>query len=208
MIELKNIQPTYMSEAEVSASDIFLMDNVTFNKGMNYLIKAHSGRGKSTILNIIYGNNPNYNGNVIYKFQENNNPIEIRRKHISYVFQDFKLFPDLTLMENIQLKNRLTNHKSTQEINQLIEKVQLDHRVNHLVGKLSLGQRQRVAIIRSLCQPFDFLLMDEPFSHLDENNIHIISDIIKDELTERNAGLIITSLDDQLRFNYDKILNL
>ncbi len=71
-----------------------------------------------------------------------------------------------------------------------------------------MGQQQRVAIIRSLCQPFDFLLLDEPFSHLDKENIKIISKIINEEIKKQNASIILTSLDNEYFFDYDKILNL
>ena len=73
---------------------------------------------------------------------------------------------------------------------------------------LSLGQKQRVSIIRSLCQPFDFLLLDEPFSHLDEDNIRILTNIINEELENQNSGLILTTLNNEYLFQYDKILNL
>ena len=61
-----------------------------------------------------------------------------------------------------------------------------------------MGQCQRVAIIRSLCQPFKWILMDEPFSHLDKKNANKAFDIIKHKANEVNAGIIITSLDDQI----------
>ena len=77
-----------------------------------------------------------------------------------------------------------------------------------MVETLSLGQKQRVSIIRSLCQPFDFLLLDEPFSHLDESNIEILSSIIHQELDNQNAGFIMTTLNNEYLFKYDKILNL
>ena len=79
---------------------------------------------------------------------------------------------------------------------------------DQLVETLSLGQKQRTAIIRSLCQPFDFLLLDEPFSHLDESNIEILTSILNQELDYQNAGFIMTTLNNEYLFNYDKILNL
>ena len=124
------------------------------------------------------------------------------------MFQDFKLFSELTLWENIKIKNNLTNYKTDKEIEVIIERLGLLTKKNQLVKSLSLGQRQRVAIIRSLCQPFDFLLLDEPFSHLDEENIKIISKVIDTELENQNAGFIMTTLNNEYVFQYDKILNL
>lgn len=207
-IVLKNIMPTYMSDAEIKASDIYLVESVVFEKGKKYLIKANSGHGKSSVLNFIYGSNANFSGKIEFQDPFPKNSFDRRKSKISYVFQDFKLFPDLTVFENIQLKNTLTDFKSSEEINSLIEKVQLGGKRNSLVQKLSLGQKQRVAIIRALCQPFDFLLLDEPFSHLDEENIAILSSIIEEEMNKQGASLIMTSLVDSNLFGFDKVLNL
>ena len=196
-----------MSESEVSGSDIYLQNEVAFNKGEKYLLKANSGHGKSSILNFIYGSNLNFDGKI--EFDNNNDSIlDIRKLKLSYVFQDFKLFSRLTLWENIKIKNNLTNFKTDQEILNLIEKLGLSQKKYQLVETLSLGQKQRVSIIRSLCQPFDFLLLDEPFSHLDKSNIEILTTILDQELEDQNAGFIMTTLNNEYLFKYDKILNL
>ena len=197
-----------MSESEISSSDIYLQNEIVFEKEKKYLLKANSGHGKSSILNFIYGSNKNYNGKIIFKGVEDYSVIFLRRTKLAYVFQDFKLFSNLTLWENIKIKNNLTKYKTDEQILILIEKLGLLHKKDQLVETLSLGQRQRVSIIRSLCQPFDFLLLDEPFSHLDEDNIRILTDIINEELEIQNSGLILTTLNNEYLFKYDKILNL
>ena len=207
-IELQNIKPTYMSDAEISASDIYLQENVLFEKGKKYLIKANSGHGKTSILNFIYGNNTNFNGRISYNGVFRKDVFDLRKSNISYVFQDFKLFPSLTVFENIQLKNTLTNHKTVKEIEGLIEEVLLGHKKDSLVSKLSLGQKQRVAILRALCQPFEYLLLDEPFSHLDKKNIEIVTNIIVQEVDKQNSSLIMTSLEATDVLTFNKVLNL
>jgi len=208
-IELQNIKPTYMSESEILDSDIYLSDKVIFETEKKYLIKANSGQGKTSVLNFIYRNNTNFEGKIKYENKlENENIFKLRIDKISYVFQDFKLFPSLTVFENIQLKNKLTDFKTELEIKDLINKVGLNHKVNSLVEKLSLGQKQRVAVVRALCQPFQFLLLDEPFSHLDKNNIKILTEIINTEIKKQKSGLIIVSLDNEYFFEYDKIFKL
>jgi putative ABC transport system ATP-binding protein len=211
VINLKNIKPTYMSEEEVSSSDIYLQPHISFCKGKKYLIKANSGHGKSSLLNFIYGSNICFEGEISYT--ENQNTVKedtynLRRNKLSYVFQDLKLFNELTVAENIMLKNNLTNYKTTEEITHFINYFNLESKKNSPVKNLSLGQRQRVAMIRALCQPFDFLLMDEPFSHLDKENSRLAAQIINREIDRQGAGLIITSLDEENVFNYDTILNL
>ncbi len=196
-----------MSESEVSGSDIYLQNEVVFQKGKKYLLKANSGHGKSSILNFIYDCNKNYTGEINFEGSDHS-IISLRRTKLSYVFQDFKLFSTLTLWENIKIKNNLTNFKTDQEILNLIDKLGLLEKKDQLLETLSLGQRQRVSIIRSLCQPFNCLLLDEPFSHLDESNIEILTDIINQELENQKAGFIMTTLNNEYLFKYHKILNL
>ncbi|MBN1951481.1 MAG: ATP-binding cassette domain-containing protein [Bacteroidales bacterium] len=198
-----------MSESEIGDSDIFLKQEIVFEKPGRYLIRAQSGKGKSSVLNFIYGSNLHYDGQISYSADfELRDPVDLKQTKLSYAFQDFKLFPGLTLTENIELKNKLTHYRSREEIDGMVERVNLGHRRDSLVQKLSIGQRQRVAILRALCQPFSFLLLDEPFSHLDNENIRIMTSLIDEELKKQQAGLILTSLESSYYFDYDKILNL
>ena len=87
---------------------------------------------------------------------------DIRKHSLSILFQELRIFPELTAIENIQLKNRLTNFKKRKEVLTLFEAIGIADKVNEKAGKLSFGQQQRVAFIRSLCQPFDFIFLDEP----------------------------------------------
>ena len=86
------------------------------------------------------------------------------------LFQELRLFTELTAWENIQLKNSLTGYKSKKEIKVWFEMFGIADKWDTPVGKMSFGQQQRVALVRALCQPFDFIFLDEPISHLDEEN--------------------------------------
>ena len=132
----------------------------------------------------------------------------IRSKQLSLLFQELRLFSELTAIENIQLKNNLTHHKTDTEIDTMFEQLGITYRKDQLVGKMSWGQQQRVAIIRSLCQPFDFLFLDEPISHLDDNNAAIIASLVKEEVAAQGAGLIVTSIGKDLPMDYSQILSL
>lgn len=205
-ITLSHLRPIYMSEQEISCSDIYMQDSLVFSQGSKYLIRAHSGRGKSSLLNFIYGSSNHYCGEISY--DDKLKAKGIQSEVISYVFQDLKLFPTLTVWENIKLKNDLTHYKSEAQIEQMIVLLGLSFKRNQLVGELSFGQQQRVAILRALCQPFDFLFLDEPFSHLDHENVKQVVALIEKELASQKAGLLLTSLDPCVSFKYDSILHL
>jgi ABC-type lipoprotein export system ATPase subunit len=119
---------------------------------------------------------------------------ELRRDKISVVFQDLRLFPSLTAMQNIQLKDDLNPSLSESEIRHMAQQLGVDHRMDAPCGKLSLGQQQRVALIRAMAQPFSYLLLDEPFSHLDDDNSRKVVELVMDRCKKNNAGLLMTSL--------------
>ena len=204
-IKLQHLKPTYMSGDEIPSSDIYLQPEVIFE----HLIRAQSGQGKTSLLNFIYGASFSYDGKITYNEVFNKKEVlRYRIDKLSYVYQDLRLFPTLTAFENIILKNKLTHYKTEDQINSLIERVGLSHKRDTLVQTLSLGQRQRIALLRALCQPFEVLLLDEPFSHLDDSNTTILREIIEEELQARNASLLLTSLEDNNFFQYNKKLNL
>ncbi len=180
-----------------------------FEKGMHYLVNAASGRGKSTFLHIIYGLRSDYDGQATLhgKDVRNFSPNDwaaCRQRQLSIVFQDLRLFPQLTGLENIQLKNGQTNHLTEAAIREMAEHLGMTPYLNQTAATLSYGQRQRIAILRSLCQPFDFLLLDEPFSHLDEENIQLASTLISEVCRQQGAGFVMVSLGEEFFFSYDK----
>ena len=116
----------------------------------------------------------------------------------------FKLY----LFVNILIKNELTQIFTKVEIENFLKQVDLLHRKDQLVATMSMGQKQRIAIIRALCQPFEWIILDEPFSHLDDENSRICFDLIQNRCNEINAGFILTSLDPVNDFQFDKYLKL
>lgn len=211
-IQLRNALPDVFSEIKDIKSDIWKQD-VSFEKGKTYLIKAESGLGKSSLCSYIYGYRADFSGNIFFDEAEVKNIKRkkwdnIRSKHLSLLFQELRLFPELTALENIRLKNNLTHHKTESEIDSMFDRLGISEKTNQPIGKMSWGQQQRVAIIRSLCQPFDFLILDEPISHLDDNNAKIITELIHEEVTAQHAGLIVTSIGKDLPMDYSQILSL
>jgi ABC-type lipoprotein export system ATPase subunit len=211
-IALNTVKPDIFSESDVSGSEIWLK-NICFEKQNTYLIFSESGKGKSSLFDFIYCRRNDYSGEIMFdgknvKAFNSNQKRELRSNHISLVFQGFRLFEELTAMENIEIKNRLTNHKTKRQIEEMFEQMGISSKINSPLSLLSFGQKQRVAIIRSLCQPFDFLLLDETFSHLDETNYTIACSLIAAEVKNQNAALMVASLGETYKFNYNYKIRL
>ena len=212
-IELRNLKPSYMSESEVAGSDIYLQPSVTFEQGKKYMICARSGHGKTSLLNFIYGANLHYDGQIIFHsplstFHFPLSTFNLRLRHLSYLFQDLCLFPELTALENVQIKNSLTGHKSDADIESMLDALLPAGKKHQPLRTLSLGQRQRVAAVRALCQPFEFLLLDEPFSHLDRDTAALVADMILHEVEAQHAALLLTTLDPTPLLPFDATLRL
>ena len=193
-------------------SDVWLQ-NITLERGKRYLISAESGTGKSSMCSYIYGYRQDYSGDIAFDGQDIRSLTvaqwcDIRQQHIAYLPQEMCLFGELTAMENVELKNRLTGFKSRDTIIKLFEVMGIADKVDSLASKLSIGQQQRVAIIRTLCQPCDFILLDEPVSHLDDENNRIVADLIIQEAARQGAGVIATSVGNHLKMDVDKTFNL
>jgi ABC-type lipoprotein export system ATPase subunit len=210
--QLKNVQPTPISPAMMEQSDIWASD-LLLDKGKRYLVTAPSGKGKSTFLHILYGLRNDYSGQVTFDNQaveqfNLDNWAAMRQEKVSIVFQDLRLFLNLSGWENIRLKSGITNTTSDADIEAMAKRLGVDTILNQSCGTMSYGQRQRIAIIRALCQPFEVLLLDEPFSHLDEDNIKAACTLIEEVCKAQNAGFLLVSLGESYFLSYDDSLIL
>jgi len=211
-ITFDNVLPTPLASISHSEASIW-GNNVVFDAQKKGLLNASSGKGKSTFTGIVCGLRSDFSGTVFFDDQNVSNLsidnwTTIRKEKIAVVFQDLQLFPDLTVQENLQLKNNLSNFRSEKELRDLLTRLEIEDKWQVPCGILSMGQQQRVAIIRALCQPFSWLVMDEPFSHLDERNKANCLQLIVEETTKQAAGFVLTSLDDDQRIQYDYELKL
>ena len=216
-ITIKNLLPKVFKGMEgmpqIQASRIWEAPPFTFQKGCRICIQAESGGGKSSLLSFIYGNRDDYTGEILF---DNKNIrdfkisqwCDIRKTKIALLPQEMRLFPEITVIENIQLKNSLTKHKTTDQIIEMLQKLGIEEKKDSQVGKCSIGQQQRVAIVRTLCQPFDFIFLDEPVSHLDEMNNRIVASLIEKEASVNNAGIITTSVGNNLLLDDPEFVNL
>ena len=207
-IELRNLKPRYMSESEVAGSDIYLQPSVRFKQGCRYMVCARSGHGKTSLLNFLFGASRQYDGEVLYHGWEGGDTFGLRLRHMSYMQQDLGLFPELTVLENVVIKNNLTHFKSDAEIEKMLLQVLPEEKLRQPLSTLSLGQRQRVAAVRAMCQPFCFLLLDEPFSHLDRQTAQSVANMMAAEATRQGAAIILTALDPVEMMSFDKEFQL
>ena len=211
-ITFQHVLPQIFASRNDLVSEIWNKE-VTLEKGKTYLIEAESGKGKSTFCSYITGYREDYSGTILFDETETRNMqvkdwVEIRKKHISQLFQELRLFPELTAYENVEIKNKLTGSKTQQEIKTWFERLGIADKWDAKVGRMSFGQQQRVALMRALVQPFDFLLTDEPISHLDDANAHIMGEILMEEVRAQGAGVIVTSIGKHIELEYDCVLQL
>lgn len=211
-IELRNVLPEVFVGRDDLHSEIW-KQSVTFEKGKSYLIEAASGTGKSSLCSFIFGYRKDYQGIIAFdeldirKFSVSRWG-EIRQKTIGMLFQELRLFAELTAGENVLLKNKLTGYSSIEQIKNWFDELGIADKWNQPVAKMSFGQQQRVAFIRMLCQPADFFFLDEPVSHLDHVNGGIMARILTEEASKNGSGVIVTSIGHRLELNYTSSLIL
>lgn len=214
-IQLDHIVPTPIADKVLSRDSDVWNRSILLNPGEWIKVKAPSGSGKTTLVHVLWQMRKDYKGKVLYE-GENAHEISpekmavIRQEKLSVVFQDLRLFGQLTAFENIELKRRMTRqpYYEISRVYEMAEVLGVSHILEQSAATCSYGEQQRIAIIRALMQPFKWLIMDEPFSHLDIANTAKASVLILEECKKRNAGFLITDLDEDTNFPYTRFLNL
>lgn len=210
LIELQNLIPEPIPQKIVEASEVW-GTNLRIETNSKVLVSAQSGMGKSTLLHLIYGLRKDYSGQLLmdgnnireHSYEEWEN---LRKQSISMVFQDLRLFPHLTSQQNLQLVPEV--NPSTPSIEEMTAQLGVYNCLDQSVSTLSHGQRQRIAIIRALRKPFRLLLLDEPFSHLDEKNQKYAFRLIQEVTKANDAGLLLSSLGSSPAFSFDQQISL
>lgn len=212
-ITLRQVLPAVFSGRPQSGSSQVWCREVTLRRGEYCLFEAASGAGKSSLCAFLYGMRRDYEGHILFDDTDSRtlSPSaweQLRRRSLSYLFQDLRLFGELTVAENIALKNDLTGFRRAEEIDRLLAEAGIADKRDTLAAHLSIGQQQRVAFVRSLCQPFDFILLDEPVSHLDAANGELLSRMLLAEAQRQGAGILVTSVGNRLPLPYHKVYTL
>lgn len=209
-LSLHNLLPIPLRERLQGRASGIWQQEIALQQGESVFIQAPSGTGKTTLIHYLYGIRNDYEGGIKWNGKLVSSADEqslLRTKDVSVIFQDMRLFPELTAWENLELKRSLTDTTSATEVKQWMTDLGIGDKINASGKTLSYGEQQRVAIIRALLQPFRWLLMDEPFSHLDKANTAKAAALIQSVVKQNGAGLILADLDENDYFPYtQKIL--
>lgn len=184
MLELKNIKKSYDGVTVLKNIDLTISD------GEIVSILGPSDCGKTTLLNLILGLTDADSGKIIFDGKDITN-VPMEKRGFNIVFQDYALFPNLNVMQNITYGLKNTPNISTQEeVNELIELLGLKPHLNKKIDQLSGGQKQRVALARTMVMKPKILLLDEPLSALDG----VIKESIKEKIKQIARDYHLTTI--------------
>ena len=211
-IKLEQVCPVYLEAEKISHSEIWNKE-LSFKQGEKIQIVAASGRGKTSFIHFLYGLRKDFTGNIKMNGTSINNMdaealAKLRSNEFSIQFQDLRLFADYSGRENIEVKKTLAPHTNSVSVTEMARHLGIQNKLDQPVQHCSYGEQQRIALIRCLQQPFNFLLMDEPFGHLDEKNREKAMELVLQQATERKAGIILADLEILPYFKADNILQL
>ncbi len=197
-IKLQHVRPVFLEKEKTASSEVWNVE-LLFKQGEKIQLIAPSGKGKTSFIHFLYGLRKDYMGSIFYDTTNIANfhaeeLAQYRSSRLSIVFQDLRLFAEHSASENITVKKMLDPYAGAAGIDEMAERLGIPDKLAQKAGICSYGERQRIAIIRALQQPFDFLILDEPFSHLDEGNARKAMELIDEEVAKRKAGVILTDL--------------
>lgn len=214
VLKLNNIYKSY----SVGGSKIAVLNNINLDieKGDFIAIMGPSGCGKSTLLNILGCIDIPDSGEYIIgdkevNFKRLNSLSEVRNKKISFVFQNFALIKDFTVLDNVALplKFRGISRKERQRVaKKYLKELEIEDLESKSIRELSGGQQQRVAIARALAQETDIILADEPTGALDEENTNKIMNVLKELNIKFGKTIIMVTHDKQVADKANHILKM
>lgn len=214
ILEVKNLTKRYKDgDIEVTA-----LENVSFKlpHGYDMAILGPSGSGKTTLLQLAGGLDSMTEGDVIINGQsiKNMNDTEIsdfRNKTMGFIFQMINLQDYFTAKENIMLPmliNGLNRDDAQKKADELLKRVGMMHRANHLPGQLSGGEQQRVAVARSLANNPQIIFADEPTGKLDKKNSEMVIEILETLSRDTGMSVIMITHDENIAKRFSRVLKL
>ena len=212
LYKLDNINLNY----QLNGNDIKVLKNINFEikKNERVAIIGESGSGKTSLLMLMSCLENPTTGSIIFNDEDfsklsEKKKIEIRKKKIGLIFQQFYLIPNYTALENVMFPmqiNKIKNEKK--KAISILKEIGLAHRQNNLPSELSGGEQQRVAIARAISFGPEIILADEPTGNLDEKNTELVSNLLIDYSKKKKISLILVTHNIKLAKKCDRIIKL
>ncbi|WP_214630335.1 ABC transporter ATP-binding protein [Paenibacillus agaridevorans] len=207
LINLRNVEKKYIGK--YVETTVFTNLSIEINKGDFVSISGRSGGGKTTLLNIIgmldfdFNGSMTFNGEDVRTFSENRYQ-QFRNREIGFIFQDFKLIPEMTVFENIEVPIAFSSKvhikkKKKKHIDQLLIDFGLFDKKNALPYELSGGQKQRVAIVRALVNEPSIIIADEPTGNLDKESSELIMKLLTELNEKKGITIVLVTHDEEIR---------
>ena len=213
-IVCKNLSKSFPIDEE----SLLVLDDIDLiiNQGESLAITGKSGSGKSTLLQILAGLDFPSKGSIFfnnneYQFNKPDELRDLRLNNYGFVYQFHHLLDDLSVEENIVIPSELNGTYSDELLNKAInimKRLDIFNRRNHLPWKLSGGEKQRTAIARSIINNPNFLFLDEPTGNLDNENGRLIQEVLMKISKENNIALIAATHDNEFIKSFDRVYKL
>ena len=218
LLRLVNVSKQYDAPSDGDPVRILEEINLDLKKSASLAITGPSGSGKSTLLNLIGGLDRPSSGQVLLAGQDlstlsDTQLANVRNIKVGYIFQLHHLLPQCTVLENVLIPTltgigRLNQSQAQGRARQLLQRVGLDHRLDHRPGELSGGERQRVAVVRALINRPLLLLADEPTGALDRATADSLTQLLIELNRDEQITLIVVSHSQRLAQHMDQKLQL
>lgn len=210
-IQLNNVSKTYT----VGTTSVEALKNInlTIEEGEFLAIVGPSGSGKSTLLHLLGGLDAPTKGSITVDNEDigklkDTNLSTYRSQKVGFIFQDFKLQPHLTALENVRMPQLFSRAKEKQSPQSILTKVGLSKRLHHKPNEISGGQKQRVAIARALINKPSIIIADEPTGNLDSVTGKKIIDLLKKIHKEEGVIMIIVTHDQNIAQHAHRIVEI
>lgn len=213
LVELKNVQKAYR-EPSGELLPILDIEHFAIYRGDQVVIRGRSGCGKTTLLHAIAGLTPVDSGSINFSGVELTRLAEagrdkFRARNIGYVFQTFNLLPAFTALENVMLGMTFTGRPRDRErAIQLLEQVNLGHRLHHKPSAMSVGEQQRTAVARALVNKPLLLLADEPTANIDPGHQQQVVDMLREVCVSENVAMLLVTHSPEVSNQFDNVVAL
>ncbi len=218
LLELHHVAKAYDSFADAVPVQVLSDVNLRLQPGSSLSIAGPSGSGKSTLLNIIGSLDHPSSGKVLFNGQnpallDKRNLARLRNRSIGFIFQFHHLLPQCTVLENVLIPTLVpgapvTGIAAWDRAHHLLQRIGLDHRLNHRPGQISGGERQRAAFVRALINSPRLILADEPTGALDPHNARLLMRLLIDLNREEGVTLIVVTHAAELAQCLDQTMQL